>query len=390
MARRYDIVIAGGAIMGSCLAWFLREEGFCGSIALVEPDPGFSRAATTLSAASIRQQFSERQNILLSQFGLAFLRDLTASFGPDADVGLVEKGYLLLAGPGGFAALAANHAVQQAAGAPIDLMGADALARRFPWLATAGLSGGAFGRQGEGWFDAHRLLSVVRGGLKGRAIDFVRERVVAIELCHGRVGSVGLSDGSRIDCGGLVNAAGAGAGALAALAGVALPVEPRKRSVFVFSCRQPVPDMPMTVDPSGLYVRPEGGFFICGTSPASADDGPADPDDFDPDYALFDAVLWPALAARVPAFEAIRFERAWAGHYDYNSFDQNAVIGAHPDIPNLYFLNGFSGHGLQQAPGAARALAELIVHGGWRTIDCSAFEFARFPAGRPFRERNVI
>lgn len=390
MAHNYDIVIAGGAIMGSCLAWFLREEGFSGSIALVEPDISFRRSATTLSVASIRQQFSERENILLSRFGLEFLRTLPGRFGADADIGFVEKGYLLLAGPEGFEALAANHAVQRAASAPIDLMMPDALRERFPWLSTEGLSGGAFGREGEGWFDAHRLLSVVRGGLKHRAVDFVAGRVADISVKGGRVTSAGLAGGEQLDCGIFVDAAGPGAGRVAALAGIGLPVEPRKRTVFAFSCPISLPDMPLTVDPCGLYVRPEGAVYVSGISPAAEQDAVADPDDFEPDYQLFDDLLWPMLAARVPAFEAIRFERAWVGHYDYNTLDQNAVIGPHPEIGNFHFINGFSGHGLQQAPGAGRALAELIVHGGWRTIDCSAFGFGRIAAGRPFRERNVI
>lgn len=390
MSEHYDIVIAGGAIMGSALAWFLREEGFDGTVALVEPDPTFARSATTLSAASIRQQFSLRENVLLSQFGQQFIRDLPSRFGPDADAGFVERGYLVLAGKAGWTALQANHAVACAAGAAIDLMRPDELARRFPFLSVDDLSGGTYGRAGEGWFDAHRLLAVLRRGLRNRHIDFIADRVVRIDGDRRRIRSATLSGGTTLACGALVNAAGPAAGRLAALAGIALPVEPRKRTVFVFSAAEPPSGMAMTIDPSGVYVRPEGAVFLCGTSPAGEADGPADPEDFEPDYALFDEILWPTLAARVPAFEAIRFERAWAGHYDFNVFDQNAVIGPHPEFGNFFFINGFSGHGLQQAPGAGRALAELIVHGSWRSIDCSAFAFDRIRRQEPFRERNVI
>ena len=335
MPEHFDIVIAGGAIMGSSVAWFLREEGFAGTIAVVEPDPAFSRSATTLSAASIRQQFSLRENILLSQFGVQFIRDLEVRFGPDSDVGFVERGYLLLASEPGWPALQANHAVGRDAGAPIELMRRDDLARRFPWLSVEGLSGGTYGRAGEGWFDAHRLLAVLRRGLRGRRVAFIRDRIVDIAHDDHRIRGVTLSNGTVLTCGALVNSAGPAAGSLAARAGIALPVEPRKRTVFVFSAAEPPSGMAMTIDPSGVYVRPEGNVFICGTSPAAGEDGPADPLDFEPDYALFDEILWPTLAGRIPAFERIRFERAWAGHYDYNVFDQNAVIGPHPELCQL-------------------------------------------------------
>jgi FAD-dependent oxidoreductase domain-containing protein 1 len=385
-----DVVIAGGAIMGSCVAWFLRELGFDGSIAIIEPDPTFSRSSTTLSAASIRQQFSLSDNIALSLFGLEFIRSLKERFGPEADVDFVENGYLILASPHGMQTLASNHAAQEAAGADIALCDPTALKARFSWLRTEDLGGGGFGRSGEGWFDAHRLLGLLRAGFRRKDVALVQDKVCGIELAAGRVAAVTLVSGERVACGCLVNAAGPGAGALAALAGVTLPVEPRKRTVFVFSCRDRIAQMPLTVDPSGVYVRPEGSVYICGTSPAPEKDGPANPDDFEPDYPLFDDHIWPVLANRVPAFEAIRFERAWAGHYDYNSLDQNAVIGPHTEIGNLHFINGFSGHGLQQAPAAGRAIAEMIIHGSYRTIDCRRFGYERIAAGRPFREANVI
>jgi FAD-dependent oxidoreductase domain-containing protein 1 len=386
----YDIVIIGGAIVGASLAWQLREEGFSGSIALVERDPGFAQAATTLSCASIRQQFSIAGNIRLSRYTLDLFRRLETEFGAGADIGFREKGYLILASQEGRPVLEANHRVQVAEGADILLEDAEALSRRFDWLSTEGIAAGAWGRSGEGWFDAHALLSIFRKALKTRAVDLIHASATAIGRQGGRVTSVTLDDGRTLAAGTVVNAAGPNAGRVAAMAGIALPVEPRKRSVFVFEARERFDDMPLLVDPSGIYVRPEGSVYIAGGAEPHEADGPADPTDFEPDWPLFEETIWPVLAARIPAFEAIKATRAWAGHYDYNTLDQNAVIGPHPEVTNMFFANGFSGHGLQQAPAVGKALAELIVHGRYRTIDCSAFGYERIAAGRPYRELNVI
>jgi len=387
---RFDIVIAGGAIMGASTAFFLRELGFSGSIALVEPDPAFNFAATTLSAASIRQQFSQPENIRLSRFGLEFIRKLPDRFGTDADIGFVENGYLLLASEAGNSQLETNVATQKSLGARTSLLLPEALRHRFTWLNTEGLSAGGFGESGEGWFDAHRFLSVLRTALGTMNVNFLRDRVVGLEMNGGRIVSAVLDKAGPVQCGEFINAAGPAAGRLAKLAGVDLPVAPRKRTVFVFSCRTSLPDMPLMVDPSGVYVRPEGACYISGWGPPEGSDPEVAIDDFEPNYIEFDDVIWPILATRVPAFEAIRFERAWAGHYDFNALDQNAVIGPHPEIKNFHFINGFSGHGLQQAPAAGRAVAEYILFGEYRSIDCSAFGYHRIPENRPFRELNII
>ena len=212
----------------------------------------------------------------------------------------------------------------------------------------------------------------------GEAVGFGRDGA--------RIASVRLRDGSIIACGTVVNAAGPHARAVAAMAGVALPVEARKRSVFVFGCRTPLPGCPLIIDTSGVWVRPEGDRYLAGWSPLD------DAEDFslDVDHALFDDLIWPALAARIPAMEALRLMGSWAGHYETNTFDQNALLGAHPDVPNLLFANGFSGHGMQQAPGVGRGIAELVAHGAYQTLDLSALSITRIAAGRPVRELCVI
>ncbi|WP_217577129.1 FAD-binding oxidoreductase [Mesorhizobium sp. GbtcB19] len=387
---RYDIVIIGGAIVGSSVAYYLREEGFTGSIALIERDPQFSHAATTLSLASIRQQFSIPENIRLSQFTLKLFRRLKETFGPDADIGFREGGYLILAGEAGLPILKANHETQVAEGADILLEDADQLARRFPWLSVEDVSAGAFGRSGEGWFDAHAMLTLFRKALRDKKIDVITASATGIAREGNRVTGVVLDNGETLEAGIVVNAAGPNAGKVAAFAGLALPVEPRKRNVFVFEAREKYADMPLLVDPSGIYVRPEGSVYLTGGAEPEEGDVAPDPKDFDVNWPLFEEVIWPTLATRIPAFEAIKPTRAWVGHYDYNTLDQNAVIGPHPEVENFLFANGFSGHGLQQAPAVGKSIAELVMHGGYRTIDCTAFGYSRVAEGRAFRELNVI
>ena len=387
-SEAFDVVIVGGAAIGSATAYFLTHDlGFDGSVAVVERDPTYAHAATTLSAASIRQQFSTPENIRMSAFGVTFFRDLKTRFGADADIGFRERGYLLLASETGEDTLLANHEAQKAEGADIVLMDREALADNFRWLKTSDLRLGAFGRSGEGWFDAHSLLTLLRGAAR-KGATYIHGEVTGIMRDGARVSGVTLADGRQIRCGTLVNAAGPQAGDVAALAGVKLPVEPRKRCVFVVACRAALPGMPLMVDPTGVWIRPEGEVYICGVSPP--EDADARATDFDVDYSLFEEVVWPMLAHRVPAMEELKLQRAWAGHYDYNTLDQNAVIGAHPEIPNLIFANGFSGHGLQQSPAAGRAVAELIVHGKFTSLDLTLFGYSRVAEGRAVKELNVI
>src|SRR5947209_636575 len=387
--QTFDVVIVGGAAVGSAVAYFLTYDlGFTGTIAVIERDPPYARAATTLAAASIRQQFSTPENIRMSRFGIAFFGELKERFGPEADIGFRERGYLLRASDNGADRLAANHTVQRREGADIVLMDRVALAERFGWLNTSDLTLGAFGRTGEGWFDAHSLLTLLRDAARQTGARYVHGEVTGVERTGSRIAGVTLADGDRIACGTLVNAAGPQAGDVAALAGIALPVEPRKRCVLVVACRTPLPGMPLMVDASGVWIRPEGEVYICGVSPPEDTDTRAS--DFEVDYALFDDIVWPALAHRVPAMEALKLQRAWAGHYDYNTLDQNAVIGRHPKITNFIFANGFSGHGLQQSPATGRAVAELIIHQKFTSLDLSLFGYERIAQRRAVKELNIL
>jgi sarcosine oxidase len=392
--HRADVLIVGGGIVGSAVAYFLSiDPAFQGRrIVIVERDTSYREASTARSAGGLRQQFSTPENIAMSQVTLGMFQRLKTLFGAHADVGFREQGYLLLAGADSAALLTENVALQQSLEADTVALGPDALATNFPWLSPEGIAAGSLGRSGEGWFDPPSFAALMRKAAQDRGTVVLRDEVIAIETAGSRVEGARLSAGGTFACDALVNAAGPWAGALARLAGVALPVEPRKRYVYVVDCRDAparLHQAPLTVDPSGVWFRPEGKLFLCGKSPGPNQEPPVE--DLDAiDHTFFEQEVWPQLAARVPAFEAIKVVNAWAGYYDFNTLDQNAIIGPHPDLTNLYFANGFSGHGAQQGAAAGRAVAELIVHSRFTTLDLARLGYARIAADTPLFERNVI
>jgi sarcosine oxidase len=390
---RADVVIVGGAIIGSAVATFLAlRTDFDGRIVVVERDTTFRTSSTTLSAASIRLQFSTPLNIEISQFGVELIKHperFLAVSGEVPELDFVENGYLFLATAAGLDTLERNHAIQRQLDVPVVLLSPVDLRRRFAWIATDDLAGASLGLSGEGWFDAHALLQGFRRRARSLGIEERPGEVVAMERDGDRVRSVRLADGSSIGADWVVNAAGPRAAAVAAMAGVELPVRPRKRLVFHFDAPVSIGAAPLTIDPSGTYFRPEGPSYIAGFSPR---EGEADPDTLDLaiDRAPFEAIVWPALAHRVPAFDRLRLLDTWAGHYEVNTLDHNAIVGPHPRIANLLFANGFSGHGLQQAPAVGRGVAEWIATGGWETLDLSPLGYERIDRNEPIRELAII
>jgi FAD-dependent oxidoreductase domain-containing protein 1 len=392
----FDVVIVGGAVVGSAAAYFIASEpGFDGRVLVLEQDSSYRDCATTRSVASIRHQFSTRENIQLSMAGTRFLRQaehLLAVDGVPPGLSFREAGYLFLAGDAlGRQVLLHNHVAQRAQGADVALLDQAGLRQRFPWLHVDDLHAGSLGLSGEGWLDAHALLHGFKR--KAQSLGVVYRQVQAARLVRRghRVEAVEGADGSRQACRWVINAAGTGATTLAASAGIDLPVRARKRCVFHFRSPAQTPGCGLVIDPTGVYFRPEGLGYIGGVAPPDAQDPDImDRGDFSVDHALFDEVVWPTLAHRVPGFEALRLLSSWAGHYDVNLLDANVIVGPHPAVDNLLFANGFSGHGLQQAPGVGRALAEWVCHGRWQTLDLSALGWQRVVDGRPLQEQAVV
>jgi FAD-dependent oxidoreductase domain-containing protein 1 len=403
-----DVVIVGGGVIGSAIAFFLAAtHGIRATV--IERDPTYAKASSALSASSIRQQFSTPANIALSQWSFDFLQQAHETLAINGDapaLSLVERGYLYLATAKGEAMLRENHAVQTASGADIRWLNATQLNARFPWLATERDNGdhaspivaGTWGARGEGWFDGPALHQAFRRKAISLGAQFVRDEVSVKQ--HQSRSHVLLSASSDkfYFSKKIVFATGSHVNRSIDNLAITLPVSAKKRDVFVFDTPARLTNCPLVIDPSGVWFRPEGQphrdgsqRFLCGAPPRERAGQAYDPDDApldDIDYGLFDDFIWPALAARVPAFEALKLRSAWAGYYEMNAFDHNGIVGKLPGYENLFVACGFSGHGMQHAPAIGNAVAKLVV--GLDAPEVAALTPERIARNELVLERNVI
>lgn len=393
----YDIVIVGGAIMGASAAWFLSDDkDFDGSVLVIEKDQSYETASTMHTNSCMRQQFSTELNVHISQFAADFVKNLPRYMGNDdrvPNLSIHNFGYMYLADNADFSdVLRDSHAIQIAAGADTQLMTPEQIKAAYPFYNLDDIVLGSINLRDEGFWDATAVFDWWRKSARERGVEYVQNEAVAMtkNAAGTRVESVTLKSGDVISCAQVLNASGPRAIETAKMAGLSLPVEPRKRFSWVFSAETPLDrDLPLTIDPSGVHVRENGGgTYQCG---GHTDIDPAVAyDDFHMDHNLWEDHVWPILATRIPQFEAIKVQSEWAGHYAYNTFDHNAIMGPHTEVENFYFLNGFSGHGLQQSPAMGRGTAEFMVHGAYKTLDMSPFNFERIAQNRPFLEKAII
>lgn len=382
-------MIVGGAIVGSFCAWELRRAGHTGPITVLDKDMTYERSSTALSAASIRTQFGTPTCIAMSLHAVDLFRNLRSQFGEDdADIGYIEGGYLILGAPDQVEERAAAAEMQCTHGADVVALTGNDLHSRFPHFNFDDVGIGTFGRSGEGWFDAWSLLSLVKRAARRLGVEYVQAAVTGFETIGDAISGVNLVTGETLACDTCVLSAGALSGRLARSIGIDLPVVPKKRSVFNFQAPVPREGFPMLFDSSGIWARPDGDGFIGGIQPAPADDHDAD-DDFEPHRDLFEEVYWPFLVHRIPAMDQLRLRRSWAGHYEVNLLDHNAVIGPHHVYANLVFATGFSGHGVMHAPAAGRGVAELITRGRYETIDLTPLGWDRICDQRPMHETII-
>ena len=390
----YDVVIVGGAMYGSSIAWWLTEQaGFDGRVLVVERDPTYEFTSTSHTNSCMRQQFSAAINIKISQFAADFVKNFRAYMGGDErvpDVVLQSYGYMYMAGDAGFAeTLKEAQAIQAANGAGTRHMSVDQIAAEYPFYNLDDIVAANHNPIDEGYFDGNTLFDWWKRSARERGVEYIHNEVVAMARVGHRVESVTLASGEVVSCGTVVNCSGPRAVLTSRMAGIEIPVEPRKRYTFIFQAEDPLDrDLPLTIDPSGVHMRTDGTYYLAGCPPD--EDHAVDYDDFVQDHAIWEEKVWPTLAHRVPAFERIKLINSWAGHYAYNTLDQNAIVGPHDEVENFIFANGFSGHGFQQSPAIGRGVAEWIATGAYQSLDLTPFGYDRIRDGRKFVEKAVI
>lgn len=390
----YDVVIVGGAIIGSSVAWFLSSNpDFDGSVLVVERDPDYENAATTHTNSCMRQQFSNELNVRISQFAADFVRNFREYMGNDQEIpelAVNHFGYMYLAGDEAFASiLRENQKLQSSFGAGTKIMTPREISADYPFYNLDGIICGSHNLIDEGYFDSGTMFDWWKRKARSNGVEYLANEVVTIGRDSNAIRNVTLKSGETIACGTLVNASGTRAAATARMAGLHIPVEPRRRYTFMFEAQERLDrDLPLTIDPTGVHVRTDGAYYMSGCTPD--DDLAVGYDDFAMDHSVWEEKVWPVLANRIPAFERIKVISEWAGHYAYNTFDHNAIIGPHTDVENFIFVNGFSGHGLQQSPAMGRGVSELISYGGYRELDLGSLDYDRIVRGEPFIETAII
>ena len=394
---KYDVIIIGGAIMGSSTAWFLSQNpDFNGTILVVEKDQKYEFCSTAHTTSCIRQQFSTKLNVEISQFAANFINNFHEYMDNDVRVpklAIKSFGYMYLAASEDFAKnLRSNQEVQAASGAATELLTPDEIKSRYPFYNVEDIKLGSINLVNEGYWDSITVFEWMRNKAQENGVEYIENEVTEItkNKSEDRIISIKLASGETINGENFVNATGPRAASTSKMAGIKIPVEPRKRYSWIFKAKNPLDrDLPLTIDPSGFHVRENGG----GTYQAGghgAYDPAVDFDDFAMDNELWETTVWPVLFNRIPQFESLKLISQWAGHYAMNTVDQNAIVGPHNIIQNFFFLNGFSGHGTQQAPAMGRATAELLTYGAFKTIDMSAFKYERLLSGDKVIENAII
>lgn len=376
MKNKADVIIVGGGIIGSSVAYHLLADGFTGRIIVFEKDPSYAYASTPRSAGGIRQLFTTVINIKMSRYSLKAYQNFTRNMAignETFEIDLKQRGYLFLAAEKMRPLFEKQLKLQHQNGVLSEWLGKTELVALIPELITRDLAGGLYCAE-SGYLDPYTAMQGFIKNAKHLGAEYIYEEADCFLAEEGRIKGVRLKDGRAFFAPVVVNCAGAWASGLSSKAGLPLPVIPVPRRIFMFDVEKPLAKpLPLTMDPTGVYFRHEGRKIIAGYG---EEEKPAI--DFSWKRSEFEEQIWPVLAQRIPNFEKVKVERGWAGLYDYNTADHNAIIGEHPEMKGYFAAFGFSGHGMQQAPAVGKGLSELIRTGKYETIDLTPLRVERF------------
>ncbi|MCP4415210.1 MAG: FAD-binding oxidoreductase [Chloroflexi bacterium] len=395
--KKYNIVIIGGGIIGSSIAYFLARAGRGGSIALIEADSSYRLAATPQGAGGVRQLFSLPENIWMSRYSVNFYADFAANMQLDgelADVNFHRQGYLFTVGSRGAAQLEANVERQIAQGVHVELLDANGLNGRFPSVSVDDIMLASYSPE-DGWVDQTAVHQAFQHKAKSLGVSLLETRIVNLEQANNVVKTAVLEDGQKIEAELFVNAAGAWAAEIAAMVDMNLPIQPLCRLQHYWQSPATIEPLPLIKDETGLFFRPEGSGFVGGCPSWKIEPGFAfSPHNKQINKALdnyFERVVWPLLVQRLPKFNQLRCEQTWAGHYAQNSLDGNMILGPWVGgAENFFVACGFSGHGIMHAPAVGMALSELILDGQYSTMDLSQMSYQRVLDNMPYKEMGII
>jgi len=384
----FDIAIIGGALTGSSAAYHLLTRDPTLKIAVIEKDPQYEFAASARSNAMVRVVFSQPENLLMSRYGQQFYGDFPDLMQIDDERPPLDyhRGGLLIVGNDAQQAedIVVNAEFQRSMGCEVEVLAPGEIVRRWPAMNADDIVNAAYSAD-AGWIDPHGALTGLRKKARALGAQYLHGEVAALERDGDRIESAVLADSHKVSARWIVNATGAWANRICKMAGFDIPVVPLPRMVYYFETQEPVEGIPYVRDGLGVGFRQEGRGFISGITNFDV----AGDFCFDVNHDWFEERVWLGLANRVPAFERLKVINSWVGHYAQCLLDGNMIIGAWPQQPKNFLLaTGFSGHGLQHAPAVGRALAELILDGGFQSIDLTRLTAQRVVDNAPYPERG--